>query len=65
MALEFLEGNEALVRGAIAANCRFFAGYPITPASSIFQHMLTHMPEAGGIAIPTGSKKIWTICSTA
>jgi 2-oxoglutarate ferredoxin oxidoreductase subunit alpha len=51
MALEFLEGNEALVRGAIAANCRFFAGYPITPASSIFQHMLKHMPEAGGIAI--------------
>jgi 2-oxoglutarate ferredoxin oxidoreductase subunit alpha len=51
MALEFIEGNEALVRGALAANCNFFAGYPITPASSIFNHMLARMPGAGGIVI--------------
>jgi len=30
-----LQGNEAIVEGALAAGCRFFAGYPITPASEI------------------------------
>ncbi len=34
---EFLEGNEAVARGAMKAGCTFFAGYPITPASSILQ----------------------------
>ncbi len=51
MALEFLDGNEALVRGALRAKCDFFAGYPITPASSILHHMLDSMPEVGGVAI--------------
>ncbi|MEM3574542.1 MAG: 2-oxoacid:acceptor oxidoreductase subunit alpha, partial [Candidatus Bathyarchaeia archaeon] len=31
--LDYLQGNEALVEGAIAAGCRFFAGYPITPSN--------------------------------
>ena len=30
-----LNGNQALVAGALAAQCRYFAGYPITPASDI------------------------------
>ena len=51
MALEFLEGNEAIARGAMKANCNFFAGYPITPASTVFQHMLDLMPATGGVAI--------------
>ncbi len=51
MALEFLEGNEAIARGAIKANCNFFAGYPITPSSSVLQHMLDLVPDKGGIAI--------------
>jgi 2-oxoglutarate ferredoxin oxidoreductase subunit alpha len=51
MALEFLEGNEAIARGAIKANCNFFAGYPITPSSSVLQHMLDLVPDSGGIAI--------------
>jgi TPP-dependent indolepyruvate ferredoxin oxidoreductase alpha subunit len=33
MEREFLEGNEAIARGAMKAKCDFFAGYPITPAS--------------------------------
>jgi 2-oxoglutarate ferredoxin oxidoreductase subunit alpha len=33
MGLEFIEGNEAIARGAMKANCNFFAGYPITPSS--------------------------------
>ncbi len=51
MALEFLEGNEAIARGAIKANCNFFAGYPITPSSSVLHYMQDMMPHSGGIAI--------------
>ena len=51
MGLEFIEGNEAIARGALKANCDFFAGYPITPSSSILHHMLNKLPKAGGVAI--------------
>ncbi|OYT51776.1 2-oxoglutarate synthase subunit alpha, partial [Candidatus Bathyarchaeota archaeon ex4484_135] len=45
------QGNVACVEGAIAAGCRFFAGYPITPANEISEHMAKRMPEVGGIFI--------------
>jgi 2-oxoglutarate ferredoxin oxidoreductase subunit alpha len=48
---EFLNGNEAVVRAAIRAGCDFFAGYPITPATSILHQMTRELPKAGGIAI--------------
>ena len=48
MVPSFIEGNEAIARGAIAAGCSFFAGYPITPATSIYQHMLQLLPPLGG-----------------
>lgn len=51
MALSFMEGNEALARGAIAAGCNFFAGYPITPATTIFNNMLRMLPGQGGICL--------------
>jgi 2-oxoglutarate ferredoxin oxidoreductase subunit alpha len=51
MGLEFIEGNEAIARGAMKAKCDFFASYPITPASSILHYMLQLVPEAGGLAI--------------
>jgi 2-oxoglutarate ferredoxin oxidoreductase subunit alpha len=51
MGYEFIEGNEAIARGAIKANCDFFASYPITPASSILHYMLQLVPEKGGVAI--------------
>jgi 2-oxoglutarate ferredoxin oxidoreductase subunit alpha len=51
MGFSFIEGNEAIARGAIRAGCRFFASYPITPASSILDHMLQLLPAVGGIAI--------------
>ncbi len=47
----FIEGNEALALGAVAAGCRFFAGYPITPATSITNTMLRLLPPTGGICI--------------
>lgn len=46
-----LDGNEAVARGALDGGCRFYAGYPITPATSIYQHMLTLLPAVGGICL--------------
>jgi len=43
-----LQGNEAVSEGAIAAGVRFFAGYPITPATEISEVMARRMPELGG-----------------
>ncbi|MGD9410491.1 MAG: transketolase C-terminal domain-containing protein [Desulfobacterales bacterium] len=51
MTYSLLEGNEAVARGAIAAGCRFFAGYPITPATTIYQSMLNLLPPLGGICL--------------
>lgn len=49
--IEFLEGNDAVVRAAIQAGCRFFAGYPITPATSILTGMMQELPRVGGVAV--------------
>jgi 2-oxoglutarate ferredoxin oxidoreductase subunit alpha len=43
-----LQGNEAIVHGALAAGCRFFAGYPITPASEISELLSVKLPQIGG-----------------
>jgi 2-oxoglutarate ferredoxin oxidoreductase subunit alpha len=51
MTISFLEGNEAIARGAIAAGCNYFAGYPITPATTIFNTMLKLLPPVGGICM--------------
>ena len=48
---EFMDGAEALVRGALKAGCNFFAGYPITPATPIMLKMLRELPRVGGIGI--------------
>ncbi len=44
----FLLGNFAVVEGALAAGCDFFAGYPITPANEISELMAQRLPEVGG-----------------
>jgi 2-oxoglutarate ferredoxin oxidoreductase subunit alpha len=46
-----LQGNEAIVEGALAAGCRFFAGYPITPATEIAEVMSWRLPALGGTFI--------------
>lgn len=46
-----LQGNEAIVEGALAAGCGFFAGYPITPATEISEVMSYRLPAAGGTFI--------------
>jgi len=47
----FFNGDEACAEGAIAAGCRFFAGYPITPATEIAERMARRLPEVSGIYI--------------
>ncbi|MCL1983115.1 MAG: thiamine pyrophosphate-binding protein [Clostridiales bacterium] len=46
-----LQGNEACVKAAIYAGCRFFAGYPITPSTEIIEMMAEEMPICGGAFI--------------
>jgi 2-oxoglutarate/2-oxoacid ferredoxin oxidoreductase subunit alpha len=44
-------GNFAAVEAAILAGCRFYAGYPITPSSEIFERASVRFPQVGGYAI--------------
>ncbi len=47
----FLHGDAACAEGGLAAGCRFFAGYPITPATEIAERMARRLPEVGGVYI--------------
>ncbi|OGR85452.1 MAG: hypothetical protein A2901_05155 [Elusimicrobia bacterium RIFCSPLOWO2_01_FULL_54_10] len=48
-----MSGNEAMAVGALHAGCRYYAGYPITPASEILEFMEKEMPRYDGFAIQT------------
>ena len=48
---KFWQGNKAIAEGAIAAGCRFFAGYPITPSSKILEHLSKRLPEVDGVFV--------------
>ena len=65
MAKEYIDGATAIARGALAAGCDFFAGYPITPATPILLHMLNELPKVGGVGIEAEDEigenvAIWT-----
>ena len=47
----FMQGDEAIAYGAIFAGCRFYAGYPITPASEIAETMARELPKVRGYYI--------------
>lgn len=47
----FISGDIACAEGALAAGCLFFAGYPITPATEIAEHMSSRLPDVGGTFI--------------
>ncbi len=47
----FMQGDIACAEGALAAGCKFFAGYPITPASEIAERMAERLPQVGGAYI--------------
>jgi 2-oxoglutarate ferredoxin oxidoreductase subunit alpha len=47
----FINGDTACAEGAISAGCRFFAGYPITPATEVAERMSERIPQVGGVFI--------------
>ena len=47
----YLSGNEVAAEGALAAGCRFYAGYPITPSSEMMERMSVRLEEVGGVFI--------------
>lgn len=51
-----LKGNEAVVRGAVAAGCKAYFGYPITPASEIAETASLLLPDSGGVFVPAESE---------
>jgi 2-oxoglutarate ferredoxin oxidoreductase subunit alpha len=46
--LVFIQGNQAIVEGALYAGLRFYAGYPITPSTEIAEILSTRLPEING-----------------
>ncbi len=49
--IHYLDGDKACAEGALAAGCRFFAGYPITPSTEVAERISERFPEVGGIFI--------------
>jgi len=47
----YVSGNEAIAEGCLAAGCKFFGGYPITPSSEIAERISQRLPLLGGIFI--------------
>jgi pyruvate/2-oxoacid:ferredoxin oxidoreductase alpha subunit len=56
MARQFMKGNDAIILGALAAGCRSYYGYPITPASEIAHAASLHFPALGGVFIQAESE---------
>src|SRR3990172_3229825 len=56
MAKKLWNADAAMAEAAIQAGCRFFAGYPITPATEILEHFAERMPEVGGVFIQAESE---------
>ncbi|MGP1678886.1 MAG: 2-oxoacid:acceptor oxidoreductase subunit alpha [Burkholderiales bacterium] len=50
-ALRLISGNHACALGAVAAGCRFFAGYPITPSSEIAERLSRLLPQVDGVFV--------------
>jgi 2-oxoglutarate ferredoxin oxidoreductase subunit alpha len=53
---EFVKGNEAICHGALAAGCRHYFGYPITPQNDIPEYMSAHMASLGGVYLQAESE---------
>jgi len=51
-----VSGNNAVARGAIQADCKYFFGYPITPQSEIPEYMSKELPKIGGVFVQSESE---------
>lgn len=49
--VRFMQGNEAMTEGAIAAGARFYAGYPITPSTEVAETSAVRLPQVGGLYV--------------
>ena len=58
----YFSGNEAVAEGAIAAGCRYYAGYPITPSSDIMERISVRCNEVRGVFMQM-EDEIASICS--
>ncbi len=61
--VKILPGNEAVADGAIAAGCRFFAGYPITPATEVAESLAEKLPVNDGVFMQM-EDEISSVCTT-
>src|SRR5262245_35192671 len=53
---ELLEGSEAIAEAMIAAGCRFFSGYPMTPFTEVLEAMAAKLPAVGGVCMNAESE---------
>lgn len=56
MTRRLMEGSEAIAEAMLAAGCRFFAGYPMTPFTEVLEHMAAKLPALGGTCINAESE---------
>ena len=56
MTLQLMEGSEAMARAALAAGCRFFAGYPMTPFTELLEAFARLLPAHGGVCVNAESE---------
>ncbi len=69
MTRRLMEGSEAMAEAAIAAGCRFFAGYPMTPFTELLEHFAAKLPDEGGTCVNAESEleavgMAWGACAT-
>lgn len=58
----YFSGNEALTEGAIAAGCRYYGGYPITPSSEIMERISVRFKKENGVFMQM-EDELASICS--
>ena len=56
MTRRLMEGSEAIAEAAIAAGCRFFAGYPMTPFTELLESFAKKLPGVGGVCVNAESE---------
>ncbi len=56
MTRRLMEGSEAIAEAMVAAGCRFFAGYPMTPFTEVLEHMARKLPAQGGVCMNAESE---------
>jgi 2-oxoglutarate ferredoxin oxidoreductase subunit alpha len=56
MTAQLMEGSAAIAEAMIAAGCRFFTGYPMTPFTEVLEHMAKRLPDVDGVCVNAESE---------